>query len=170
MNPPTTVEQLRDLLQTTHGRLEQVLAQVPAERMTVPGVGGPWSIKDVLAHVLYWEQHSLRELEPALRGAPPDPQPLETNLPPDLAWVDAINANVFAHYRDWPMGEVRAEFDRSFEQILALVARLSDADLAPGSPLAGVLGESVVENLAGNTYDHYPEHTDAIRAWLEPAP
>lgn len=41
------------------GALEAQLAQLSDEQNTMPGVVGDWPVKDVLAHLVAWEQMCL---------------------------------------------------------------------------------------------------------------
>ena len=52
------------MLQETRGQWEELLAQIDEERMLQPGATGKWSVKDVIAHVMWGE----RELAPVMRA------------------------------------------------------------------------------------------------------
>jgi len=67
---------LLGLMQTEHSKLEALLNSLNEEQMLRPDVVGTWSVKDVLAHLTWWEQtmiseivHSV-ELDPGLNGEP----------------------------------------------------------------------------------------------------
>ena len=49
-------------LQETRAQWEELLAQVEEERMQRPGATGKWSVKDVIAHVMWGE----REMVPII--------------------------------------------------------------------------------------------------------
>lgn len=55
-------------LNIEHARFEKVLAQLTAAQLTLPGILGDWSVKDVLAHLIAHEQRALLELQYAQRG------------------------------------------------------------------------------------------------------
>jgi hypothetical protein len=74
--------------------------------------------------------------------------------------IDAFNARVYSQHKDQPLSEALADFRASYRELLASVQGLSDADLT--KPL--IDGTHVWEIIAGNTYDHYPEHLEAIQA------
>ena len=119
---------------------------------------------------MHWEQFALGELEPAMRGERPAAS--ASSAPDGEESEDQINAQVVAQYRDVALSDVRAAFDRSFQRVVAVVEVLDEADFLPDSPVARVLGESVVDCLGNNTYEHYAEHSAMIRDWLgqqEPA-
>ena len=164
MEEPLTKAELLNRLRTEHARLEQAMGQLTEAQLTQPGIIGTWSVKDMLPHIMHWEQFALGELEPAMRGERP--------AAPDAAGAeedesdDEINARVVAQYQDVPLSDVRAAFARSFQRVVAVVEALAEVEFTAESPVARVLGESVVDCLGNNTYDHYAEHSAMIRDWL----
>ena len=42
--------------------LKRAIALVPHDRVDVPGVVGPWSVKDLIGHVATWDQEALQAL------------------------------------------------------------------------------------------------------------
>jgi hypothetical protein len=48
-----------DRLRTTRGELEELLAAMTSAQMQRPGVAGDWSVKDVLAHILWYAREEL---------------------------------------------------------------------------------------------------------------
>jgi hypothetical protein len=155
--------ELLDRLQTEHARLTQVISQLTEAQLTQPGIIGTWSVKDMLPHIMHWEQFALGDLEPAMRGERPAPA---SGAPDDEESDDAVNARVVAQYRDVPLSDVQAAFERSFQRVVAVVEALDETDFTAESPIARMLGESVVDCLGNNTYEHYAEHSAMIRDWL----
>jgi hypothetical protein len=74
--------------------------------------------------------------------------------------IDQFNARFYAAHKDQPLDEALAAFRESYRQLLAVVESMSEADLM-GSLRDETRFWQVV---AGNTYEHYPEHLSAIRA------
>ncbi|HEX6606618.1 MAG TPA: ClbS/DfsB family four-helix bundle protein [Chloroflexia bacterium] len=160
---PLTKAALLNRLHTEHARLTQSMGLLTEAQLTQPGIIGTWSVKDMLPHIMHWEQFALAELEPAMCGERPA-APADGSG--DAESEDEINARVVAQYRDVPLEAVRAAFDRSFERVVAVVEALGEAEFAPSSPVAQALGEPVVDCLGNNTYEHYAEHSAMIRDWL----
>jgi uncharacterized protein (TIGR03083 family) len=50
------------LVRDRRDRLDKMLAHVPAGRMEEPGVDGDWTVKDVVAHIVWHEQEMVRAL------------------------------------------------------------------------------------------------------------
>ena len=73
---------------------ERLLGEVGEDRMEEPGVGGAWSIKDIVAHLAAWRRRTVGRLEAAARGQPESAH----EWPADLKEDDEINA--WFHERD----------------------------------------------------------------------
>ncbi len=143
-------------IEQSHAALEAALAKLDAAQMTTPALPGGWSVKDALAHLSVWHRRALDILDPM------EP-PRVPAIPPsgiEEDQIETLNARFYADHKDEPLPEVLANFRESYRQLLAATQRMSDADL--NAPLAG--GGSQWEVIAGNTYDHYPEHLAAIQA------
>ena len=54
---------LLDNIQAEYNRLESLLAPLSEEQLTTPGVNGPWSIKDNIAHLTAWQDYLLHQLQ-----------------------------------------------------------------------------------------------------------
>lgn len=94
MNPqPTNRSDLLRLIQTTRAELLSTIDAVPPDRREEPLPSG-LSVKDLLAHVAFWERYLLDRLEAAAAGRD------VASLPYDIdAEVDAINARVLAQHQ-----------------------------------------------------------------------
>jgi hypothetical protein len=163
MSDQLSKDDILGLIRGDHARLESTLAGLTETQMTQPGVSGTWSVKDILAHITFWEQRMLYRLACARRGE--QPGSLMHEGEEQSAAIERINAQVFEENSHRPLDEVRADFQRSFQQVLATLESLSEADLAD-QRLSQLLGVPVIEQLAGDSYEHYQEHDEMIRAWL----
>ena len=94
-----TREDVIERSQREFRRLNQVVERLGAadwpRRVPRPETKDPWTIKDALAHVIYWKEHSAR----ALRGEkrPPEMRGLEVNQ---------INAVIYQRWRNRPPADV----------------------------------------------------------------
>lgn len=151
MQPSTQKAAILDRIRATHQPLEALLAQLNPDRMSQPGVNGDWSVKDMLAHITWWEQHLLRRL----RTGHDD---LDGEAEDDQSATDRVNAAVFAANRDRPLADVRADFDASYSEVLAVIGAMADDALA---------SDEVYEDISWDTLRHYPAHISMLSAWIE---
>lgn len=144
-------------MRTTRAEFERLLEELEPNQMTQSGVAGGWSVKDMLAHIAWYQRE-----EAELFG--------ETGVEASPLWEvpqDPRNELLFEQNRDRPLDEVLTEFRQAFEKFLAVVERLSDEDL---NTLGRFPGTSVERPpwraIAVHSYDHDREHIEMIRTWL----
>lgn len=125
--------------------------------MLEPGLPGGWSVKDVIAHVNWYEREMLGVLEQrALIGSE------LWELP-----ADERNVPIYKDGKDLPLDAVLAESSQLFERLWALVSGLADEDLVDSSRFDQMPEDwEPWKVLASNTYEHYQQHIPDIRAWL----
>jgi uncharacterized damage-inducible protein DinB len=132
------------LVGDSRAELEAALARVPAERFEEPLLDGGWTVKDLLAHVTYWEWAFLSNI-----GEPPPPVPRQDD-------VDVTNRAVYEFNRARPLADVRREFESTHRRLLERISEF-DHDAINSRPMED--RETVVwQFVAGETWEHYPEH------------
>jgi hypothetical protein len=124
----------------------------------LPGVAGYWSLKDVVAHIT-WYEHILLVM-------------LEHPASPEHGWLsielETRNRMIYEQNRDRSFEEVLAEAADVFARILKAVEHLSEAELqqvgyfqaSQNPPWKAVIWD---------TYEHYHQHDGDIRRWIETA-
>lgn len=141
-----------------------LLAELSAAQLTQAGAIGAWSVKDTLAHIVVHEQRMLQWLAEKLRGATPAAfQPYDM---PDLALAE-LNLQIYQENRDRAWAEVFQDWQLTAEQTQAFVAAADEADLMSTRQFQLRGGEALWQAVAANTFEHYAEHGQDIRAWLE---
>jgi hypothetical protein len=135
-----------------------MLDRVPLERMEEPGLDGGWSVKDLLAHITFWEWHTLTGIQAGLRGERPD-------WPHGSA--DTLNARVYERSHDRPLADVRADFDRTHQAFMDQIAALDEADLIEKGRFAWTGNQPVRLWVYQDGYGHYAVHIRQLQAWLD---
>jgi hypothetical protein len=163
MPPSPTREEALAAFDAARREHQGFLASIPRERMTEPGATGPWSVKDVIAHLAAWRGRTLARLEAAAAGRAEPPPP----WPPELEEDDPINEWFYEQHRDEPLGAVLAEWDASFDRLRAVVAALPDEALYDPAYFPWLEGTALIEALPGGFLGHFrDEHEQPLRAWL----
>ena len=163
MDRPNGKTQLLEWITAARAELDAVIATLTDAHMSLPGTEAALSVKDLLAHVSWWERRTLLALGYAARGAAPPKLAAEGE---GEAGLNRVNAEVFAANRERTPADVRAEYAQSGRDLLAALARYSEAALFDEGGLTKHLGFAAWEMIAGDTYLHYPDHVASIRAWL----
>src|SRR5437773_4188534 len=117
------------------------------------GVTGTWSVKDIIAHVTWWEEEALAHLPLILAGGRP-PRYSVTH-----GGIDAFNAKMTTQRKDLSLAAVLRQRDDVHPRLIALVR---------SAPEIRITGETRFRRrLRLDTYGHYPKHARAIRALHE---
>lgn len=145
-------------MRATRAEFESLLAELTPDQMTQGGVAGVWSIKDMLAHIAWYQRE-----EAELFG--------ETGANASPLWdlpQEPRNEMLFQQNRDRPLEAVLAEFRHAFEKLLHAAERLSEADLnVPGRFPGTSVERPPWRAIAVHSYEHDREHIEMIRMWLE---
>jgi len=150
-----TREDVRDSLARERGKLLAALDGLSEEEMTRPGVAGQWSVRDVLAHILAWEEEAVTRLGLLAADRPQDFARI-TNEEELNAW----NARAHQRYAGLPLAEVMRRLELVQGRVLAGLDSLSDERLGTDE------GPVPVHNwLPECTYAHEQEHCADILAW-----
>jgi hypothetical protein len=157
---PMTGTRLAEILRTERTRWNALLAQVGVDRMDIPGVEGDWSVKQLVAHLTWYERAIVEGARHVLSSGTFKRQR------PDGIGLDGWNAQIAAQSLARPAGEVLAEADEVFGQLLGLIAACPQ-NLLNDPHLLG-LPEDMVPwmGVANNSYAHYRQHEPELRAWL----
>lgn len=169
MTDTPTIAELRRRAQEERAALDAVVAALPTTHLETPGVEGDWTVKDTLAHILWWEQYMIDRVASALAlDTPRVTAPLfhqEVQRDGSDAWVDEVNSRVYAHFKTQSLQAVQQQYAESGRAVAALLDTLTDDTLSESGPLAQALGYAPIDLLIGDTYGHYEEHRHTIEMW-----
>ncbi len=164
-------KQFIDKLMRERDKFELTLNRVGySRRMTLKGVSGKWSIKDILAHILAYELYIADRMNEILHGQEYAPCKTQTALDafldefgyPDfgspLLDDDAPNAWVVEKYKNVSLEDVVAQEVQAFSSIVTMIEKM---------PQKLIEQHNLFERIANNTSKHYREHLRDIRHWLK---
>lgn len=136
---------------------DELIDRVGPERMEIPDVTGSWSVKDVIAHIMWFEREMIGVARAhALIGSS------LWNLP-----QAERNEAVYEEFREMPLEQVLDEARQTYAQLLVALRDLDEADLNDTSRFRDMPAEWLPwQVIAGNTYEHYRAHVPDVRAWL----
>jgi hypothetical protein len=150
------------------GDLEGAIADAGPDRMEQPGSFGPWTFKDLIAHLTGWRIVTARRLEAGLTGDQltfPWPDHLKEGVD-----TDAINDWFYETNRDKSVEQVLSESRETFDRVEDALRRLSEDDMFMSGRFPWLnwtddgLGPAVIR---GSWNHYYVEHEPDIRTWLD---
>jgi len=156
---------LLNTIQTEYERFESLLAPLNEAQLCTATGNGEWSVKDIMAHIAVWEQLCTRWLEEFLRGVTPQPS--------ERLDMES-NERIYREHQDHSLTQVQKLFYDAHQQFLQqvdlLTQKLSEEDLNGSDRFAWTKlwpGSSIIAVIADNSYEHYHDHAQHIRHWLD---
>ena len=133
-----------ELLDSAWTRWLEALDRVDPPRRDEKVLDDNWSIKDLVAHALFWDAEVLTDIQRWQHD-----RPLVSN-----DWQRMNDENHAAH-KDRPYDLLRVEMHLVHQTVRDAIMQLP-ADIP----------EELIERIAVDTWDHYDEHAQQIEAWL----
>ena len=155
----------RDLLEsitTEHDALRELLRDIPKARQNEPGVWGDgWTVRDLVAHLAEWHVMFLRWFQEGQRGGTPA-------MPaPGFKWNETprLNRAIWEKHRRRSFRIVEAEFTTTYEEIVGLLAGLSEAEIFESGRFAWTGKNPLVTYVGPNTASHYRFARKVLKRW-----
>jgi hypothetical protein len=145
--------QLLKRLEGAWEALKASYAGLSEEELVEPGVTGDWSVKDIIAHVTWWEEEALTHLPLILEGGSP-PRYSVT-----YGGIDAFNALMAKQRRQLSLSEALHQRDDTHRRLIDYIQSVPEDQIARETRFR--------RRLRLDTYGHYPKHAEAIREWRE---
>jgi hypothetical protein len=131
----STQERL-DILQDVSKSWLELVKTIKAlndEQILKPAAVDDWSVKDIMAHITFWESRLIHNIGLLERG----------EEPPESGDFESINQQEATRSRSASLDDVRAQFDAMHDQMMGMLEGTSHISR---------------DLVAGNTYEHYDEH------------
>jgi hypothetical protein len=154
-----------ELLETLEdGRQEMIemLENLPDEVLLEPGVVGEWTIKDILAHLTYWEGQTVTLLFQAKSGMP---KPTTAHFGKET--VDVLNQRWYEAGKERSLEMVWQDWTGVRKQMIRRVTEFTDKDLNDSQRFPWLNGVPLYRWIMNDSVEHEEEHADQIREWLD---
>jgi hypothetical protein len=146
-------QQVLQKLDKAWAEIKESYAGLSDSQLTEPGVIGDWSVKDILAHVTWWEEEALKHLPLIVKeGRPP-------RYSTQYGGIDAFNALMTERKQDLSLAEVLQQQEETHRQLIEYIQSVPEEQFTRETRFR--------HRLRLDTYSHYPKHTKAIREWRE---
>ena len=157
--------ELLEEIERERQRLNALLSQLKPRQMTRAGATlADWSVKDILAHVVGWQQLNLRWYSAGLAGEPPEvPAPGRT-------WRDVgkLNDDLYRRFRRRSLASVLADYEDYHQRMLKLIEDVPDDDLvAVGRFNWTGPSWTLSDYVRANTASHYRWASKHVRKWMK---
>jgi hypothetical protein len=133
--------------------LKESYAGLSDTQLVEPGVTDDWSVKDIIAHVGWWEEEALKHLPLILKGGRPP------RYSTQYGGIDAFNAQMTERKHDLALADVLRQRDETHRRLVEYIESVPEEQFTRETRFR--------RRLRLDTYSHYPLHARAIREWLE---
>jgi Protein of unknown function (DUF1706) len=146
-------QQLLKKLDKAWMEFKESYAGLSDARLTEPGVVGDWSVKDILAHVTWWEEEALKYLPLIIKDSKPP------RYSAQYGGIDAFNALMTERRQDLSLASVLQQQEDTHRRLVDYLQSVPEEQFTRETRFR--------HRLRLDTYSHYPEHAKAIREWRE---
>jgi len=143
------------------GKLDAILDPLTPRQMTQGGATlAGWSVKDILAHLVAWQQMNLDWYAAGLRGETPE-------IPRTWRDIREVNDRIYRKHHRRSLKAVLADYRAFHRKMLELIEEVPDRDFAAVGRLAWTGPTWTLSDCIGwNTASHYRWARKHLRKWL----
>jgi hypothetical protein len=148
---PRNKAELLERTRSEREKLENKLSGLSPEELIYPGSMGEWSVKDILQHLVDWEQRWIGWYEAGKRG--------ESVVTPEVGYnwrqMGELNEKYRQKYKDRPLDDVLVDFYASYEQILGRIEKIPEEEMLTLGIYSWTGKLPLIAWISGNTCEHY---------------
>jgi hypothetical protein len=159
MEPLISKANLLELARAEHHKFDELVRGVADSQMSAPGVEGAWSVRDIAAHLMFWQQRAIFFLECARDGWQPD------NDRWSAGSIDERNEMNYQAHKNRSVADVLAELHETQAKFIRLVEATPEQDLSASGRHEFLAGVVLIDRISGETYEHYRDHSDTLGEW-----
>jgi len=147
------IDQLLKRIDHAWEELKASYAGLSEAELINPNVMGTWSIKDIVAHVTWWEEESLIHLPHILAGEKPPKYSTQ------YGGIDAFNALKHEEKKDLSLNTILVQRDETHRRLIEFIQQVPEDQIARETRFR--------RRLRLDTYSHYSKHAELIWEWRE---
>ena len=146
-----TKKELLESIRTTRELLEKKFSKLSPKQMVWPGSMDDWSVKDILAHIVDWEQRFIEWYKAGQKGEIPK------TPAPGYTWreLPKLNQEGFEQHKNDTLENVLERFEKSYLEILELVEGMEEQEIFEAEYYEWTGDSSLLPWIAANTSSHY---------------
>lgn len=147
-------------LHAGHADMEAIIDALTEGQMTRPGIIGDWSVKDLIAHLTYWERRAAFLLESAIDGYKKEADIWKSGS------VDDQNKQNFQNNQARPLADVLTDWRSILKTLVSRIERLPEEYLVSDFKPEWLDGKSLSIKIENETYGHIEEHWPDLQKGL----
>lgn len=146
-----TKQELLESIQHSFLNLKKKYSGLSPEQMVWPGSMGEWSVKDILAHLVDWEQRFINWYQAGKEGETPE------TPAPGYTWreLPRLNQSGYEIHKDDSLEGVLQQSQTSYREIFNLVQGMAEEEIFEIGYYAWTGRSPLLHWIAANTSSHY---------------
>ena len=125
MSKLNTKGQILEAALAERSALEELLNTLTPEQMTQPNMIGEWAVKDVLSHLMEWEQMVIAWYAAGVKGKTPAVPSEKYNW----GQLPQLNHNIYVKHRERKLVDIQKDFKVSYKKIIKTIEGIPDREL-----------------------------------------
>src|SRR5919106_686801 len=106
---------------------QESYAGLSDSQLTEPGVTGDWSVKDMIAHVTWWEEEAQKHLPLIIKGGRPPRYSLQ------YGGIDAFNAQMTDQKRALSLSNVLRQLEETHRRLIDYIQSAPEYQFTQGT-------------------------------------
>ncbi len=151
MPKPTTKKQIIESTQKERIALEKLLTTLTPEQMTEPGKISEWAIKDVLTHLIEWEEMVVKWYKMGAKGKTPAVPSEEYNW----GQLPQLNHTIYIKHRDRSLADIQKDFKSSYKKIMKAIEGIPEKELFTRGHFKWTNNNALAAYFISATSSHY---------------
>ncbi|GAB5494474.1 MAG: hypothetical protein Phog2KO_46890 [Phototrophicaceae bacterium] len=152
-----TQSDLRQRIRTDRQSFAKLWQNLTDEQLTQrPSCQEDWSIKDLIAHIIWWEDFMIWRINDKLSGG--DGKRSQS--------IDDYNVDIFEQHKDRGLDDILAEFESNLPKVDTFISQFSDEQIN-NPEVINISGQALLHYLIGDTFGHYAMHRNDLQAYVD---
>ncbi len=146
-----TKDELLESIHTTRDQLNKKFSKLTPDQMVWPGSMDDWSVKDILAHLVDWEQRFISWYKAGQGGEVPE------TPAPGYTWreLPKLNQEGYEKHKGDTLENVLEQYEKSHQEIVELVEGMSEGEIFEENYYQWTGNSPLLTWIAANTSSHY---------------
>ena len=154
-------------LRTVYDDWERLLSTAADKQLVARRVTSKWTLKDMVAHLMGWQQLSIARMQAAIEDRDPELPAWLGGMDPNAEeHLHEFNANIYAAHDAKPWPEVHCAWREGFAHLIKLTEAIPGEALLEANRYSWMGGYALSGVLEG-TCEHHREHLGAALRALD---
>ena len=151
MSKLITKNQIIEAAQKERAALEELITSLTPEQITQSNNAGDWSAKDILGHLVEWEQMVIKWYEAGVKGKIPATPSEEYNW----GQLPQLNHAIYLKHRDRSLDDIQKDFKASYKKIIKTIQKIPEKELFTRGHFTWTRNNALAAYFVSATSSHY---------------